>query len=75
MLRMPLPMASPAFLVDAQLGGVLQVGGDNAAQMTRQKGIAATKRPFRDTDLAMRRVFPFEARLAQDRSPDQKKEN
>ena len=48
-----------------------RLAGDNAAEMTRQKGIAATKRPFRDTDLAMRKVFQFETRLAQDR----KKEN
>ncbi len=48
-----------------------RLGSDNAAQMTRQKGIAATQRPFRDTELAMRRVFPFEARLVQ----DGKKEN
>jgi cytochrome c peroxidase len=42
---------------------------DNAAQMTKQKGIAATQRPFRDTALAMRKVLPFETRLAQDRQP------
>jgi cytochrome c peroxidase len=39
----------------------------NAAELTRQRGIAATQRPFRDTALAMRRVFPFETRLVQDK--------
>jgi cytochrome c peroxidase len=36
---------------------------DNAREMTRQRGVAATQRPFRDTALAMRQVFPFEQRL------------
>jgi cytochrome c peroxidase len=42
-------------------------GSQNNAKMTEQKAIAATKRPFRDTDLAMRMVLPFETRLAQDK--------
>jgi cytochrome c peroxidase len=33
-------------------------------ELTRQRGIAASKRPFRDEALAMRKKFPFEARLA-----------
>jgi cytochrome c peroxidase len=41
-------------------------GSQNNAKMTEQKAIAATKRPFRDTDLAMRMVLRFETRLAQD---------
>ena len=39
----------------------------NAAELTRQRGVAATQRPFRDTALAMRRVFPFETRLVPDK--------
>jgi cytochrome c peroxidase len=42
-------------------------GAQNNAEMTRQKAIAATKRPFRDTALAMRKVFQFETRLEQDK--------
>jgi cytochrome c peroxidase len=42
-------------------------GAQNNAEMTRQKAIAATKRPFRDTELAMRKVFQFETRLEQDK--------
>jgi cytochrome c peroxidase len=34
-------------------------------ELTRQRGIASTKRPFRDEALAMRKKFPFEARLAE----------
>jgi cytochrome c peroxidase len=46
-----------------------------AAERTRQRGIADTKRPFRDTDLAMRRVFPFERRLAGANAAPAAKEN
>ena len=35
----------------------------NRAQMAKQQGIAAKQRPFRDRDLAMRRVYPFEQRV------------
>ncbi|MCW5889240.1 MAG: cytochrome-c peroxidase [bacterium] len=45
-----------------------RLGAQNNAEMTRQKAIAATKRPFRDTDLAMRKVLPFETRLKQDQA-------
>jgi cytochrome c peroxidase len=36
---------------------------ENARQMARQRTTAASKRPFRDTAIAQRRVLPFEARL------------
>lgn len=36
---------------------------DNDAELTRQRGIAATKRPFRDQALVTRKKFPFEDRL------------
>jgi cytochrome c peroxidase len=32
-------------------------------ELGRQRGIAASKRPFRDEELAQRKKFPFEARL------------
>jgi cytochrome c peroxidase len=35
---------------------------DNAAELARQRKIAAEKRPFRDDALAHRKVFPFERR-------------
>lgn len=35
----------------------------NAAEFERQREIAAERRPFRDDDLAMRRVLPFERRV------------
>jgi cytochrome c peroxidase len=35
----------------------------NDAERTRQSALAKTQRPFRDTALASRKVFPFEARL------------
>ncbi|HEU4583791.1 MAG TPA: cytochrome c peroxidase, partial [Polyangiaceae bacterium] len=35
----------------------------NEAERTRQSALAKTQRPFRDTALASRKVFPFEARL------------
>ncbi|HEV7733949.1 MAG TPA: cytochrome c peroxidase [Candidatus Binatia bacterium] len=48
-----------------------RLGSDNATEMTRQRALATKQRPFRDDELAMRKVFPFETRLAQDK----KKEN
>jgi cytochrome c peroxidase len=35
----------------------------NEAEMERQRAIARERRPFRDRDLAMRRVLPFERRV------------
>jgi cytochrome c peroxidase len=35
----------------------------NDAEFKRQKGLAANKRPFRDNELASRKVFSFERRL------------
>ncbi|HZP40204.1 MAG TPA: cytochrome c peroxidase [Candidatus Binatia bacterium] len=40
---------------------------DNAREMTRQRELAARQRPFRDTALAMRNVFPFEERLQKEK--------
>lgn len=34
----------------------------NQQELARQRGIAATKRPFRNEELPMRKKFPFEAR-------------
>jgi cytochrome c peroxidase len=36
----------------------------NDAEFGRQRGLAETKRPFRDETLAMRKTLPFEKRLA-----------
>lgn len=66
----------PLALSEAEIDQVVELmftmtdsrfAGESSAEMTRQRGIAATQRPFRDTELAMRRVFPFEARLVQDK--------
>jgi len=35
----------------------------NEAQLTRQRQLASSKRPFRDDSLASRKVYPFERRL------------
>ncbi len=40
---------------------------DNAREMIRQRALATKQRPFRDTELAMRRVFPFEALLKKEK--------
>jgi cytochrome c peroxidase len=40
-----------------------RLADDNAREMQRQRDLAAKQRPFRDTALALRRVFPFEQRL------------
>jgi cytochrome c peroxidase len=37
---------------------------DNAAELSRQKQLAASQRPFRDENLANRKVFQFEARVS-----------
>lgn len=39
----------------------------NDAELTRQKGLADKQRPFRDNDLANRKVYTFERRLAEGR--------
>jgi cytochrome c peroxidase len=66
----------PLALSEAEIDQVVELmftmtdsrfAGENSAEMTRQRGIATTQRPFRDTELAMRRVFPFETRLVQDK--------
>jgi cytochrome c peroxidase len=36
---------------------------ENRAEHEAQRTIAGTRRPFRDTDLALRRVLPFERRV------------
>lgn len=40
-------------------------------ELTRQRGLAATKRPFRDEALAMRKKVPFEVRLAAEKAGGQ----
>jgi cytochrome c peroxidase len=40
-----------------------RLASQNEAEKTRQATLAKTQRPFRDTALASRKVFPFEARL------------
>jgi cytochrome c peroxidase len=37
---------------------------DNTAELSRQKQLAASQRPFRDENLANRKVFQFEARVS-----------
>ena len=41
-----------------------RLAAQNKAEEARQRAIAAQKRPFRDDDLANRKVLPFERRLA-----------
>ena len=40
-------------------------GEQNKAEFARQRDIATKRRPFRDENLALRKVLPFEQRLAQ----------
>jgi cytochrome c peroxidase len=40
-----------------------RLASQNEAEQARQAALAKAQRPFRDTALASRKVFPFEARL------------
>lgn len=41
-----------------------RLADQNKAEMTRQQALAAKQRPFRDDDLANRKIFPFEKRAS-----------
>jgi cytochrome c peroxidase len=44
---------------------------ENQREFERQKAVAQKKRPFRNTDMALRKVLPFEQRVMGSKSTDQ----
>jgi cytochrome c peroxidase len=46
-----------------------RLGDQNKSELARQQQIAAQRRPFRDEQLALRKILPFETRVAGEKKP------